>query len=230
MNQPTSRKQLLLKRHRRNKRLSLLIAFFVLVALGWLVTWWLPLVIAVLGWVAHEAWFADHLFYSPGDDYQYSFAPYTQQPKVHLHGERLRLDEGVMLVDDATLVLALRIKSTWLGRFFDPVVELAGALIPIVRLSSGVSTGCVISISPGRRRCCPKGNCACADGSAGCSANPCCGPSNTPTTVTSGCWSSPPCRRRRAGGVWLVQQRRAKLDRDGDRRRNRGRALPADGP
>ena len=130
MNQPISRKQLLLKRHRRNKRLSLLIALLVLVVVGWLVTWWLPLVIAVLGWVAHEAWFADHLFYSPGDDYQYSFAPYTQQPKVHLHGERLRLDEGVMLVDDATLVLALRIQSTWLGRFFDPVVELTGGSNP----------------------------------------------------------------------------------------------------
>ena len=130
MNQPISRKQLLLKRHRRNKRVSLIIALLALVAIGWLVTWWLPLVIAVLGWVAHEAWFADHLFYSPGDDYQYSFPPYTQQPKVHLDGERLRLDEGVMLVEDATLVLALRIKSTWLGRFFDPVVELSGGSNP----------------------------------------------------------------------------------------------------
>jgi LmbE family N-acetylglucosaminyl deacetylase len=70
------------------------------------------------------------LFYSPKDDYQYSFPPYTQRPKVHLMGEHLRLDEGVMLVDDATLVLALRVKSTWLGRFFDPVVELAGGNNP----------------------------------------------------------------------------------------------------
>jgi len=121
-----SRKQQLLKRHRRNKRISLLIALVVLIALGVLVAWWLPLVLAVLGWIAHEAWFADHLFYSPKDDYQYSFPPYTPQPKVHLDGERLRLDEGVMLVDDATLVLALRVKSNWLGRFIDPVVELSG--------------------------------------------------------------------------------------------------------
>jgi LmbE family N-acetylglucosaminyl deacetylase len=35
-----------------------------------------------------------------------------------------------MLVDDATLVLALRVKSTWLGRFIDPVVELAGGNNP----------------------------------------------------------------------------------------------------
>ncbi|VVN10781.1 hypothetical protein PS662_03833 [Pseudomonas fluorescens] len=121
-----SRKQQLLKRHRRNKRIGLLIALVLLIAIGVLVVWWLPLVLALLGWIAHEAWFADHLFYSPGDDYEYSFAPYTQQPKVHLDGERLRLDEGVMLVDDATLVLALRIKSTWLGRFIDPAIELSG--------------------------------------------------------------------------------------------------------
>ncbi|MFJ2365682.1 PIG-L deacetylase family protein [Pseudomonas sp. NPDC087697] len=121
-----SRKQQLLKRHRRNKRIGLLIALSLLIAVGVLVTWWLPLVLAVLAWIAHEAWFADHLFYSPEDDYQYSFPPYTQQPKVRLDGGRLLLDEGVILTDDTTLVLALRIKSTWLGRFIDPVVELSG--------------------------------------------------------------------------------------------------------
>ncbi|KAI2691809.1 PIG-L family deacetylase [Pseudomonas sp. TNT3] len=125
-----SRKQQLLKRHRRNKRFGLIIALLLLIAIGVLVVWWLPVVLAVLGWVAHEAWFADHLFYSPADDYQYIFPPYTQQPKVHLDGERLRLDDGVMLVDDATLILALRIKSNWLGRFIDPVVELSGGSNP----------------------------------------------------------------------------------------------------
>ncbi|MCW1243741.1 PIG-L family deacetylase [Pseudomonas sp. SAICEU22] len=121
-----SRKQQLLKRHRRNKRLGLLLALSVLVLLGVAVAWWLPLVLAVLGWIAHEAWFADHLFYSPRDDYQYSFPPFSQQPKVRLSAGRLQLDEGVILDDGATLILALRIKSTWLGRFIDPLVELSG--------------------------------------------------------------------------------------------------------
>ncbi|MDO7899511.1 PIG-L deacetylase family protein [Pseudomonas citrulli] len=125
-----SRKQQLLKRHRRHKRVGLLIALVVLVLLGVLVAWWLPLVLAVLGWIAHEAWFADHLFYSPRDDYQYSFPPFTQQPKVHLNAGRLRLDEGVILDDGATLVLALQVKSSWLGRFIDPVVELSGGDSP----------------------------------------------------------------------------------------------------
>ncbi len=69
MSQPMSRKQQLLKRHRRNKRISLLVALIVLIALGVLVAWWLPLVLAVIGWIAHEAWFADHLFYSPNTVY-----------------------------------------------------------------------------------------------------------------------------------------------------------------
>ncbi len=126
MSQTVSRKQQLLKRHRRNKRIGLLIALLLLTAVGVWVAWWLPLALAVLAWIAHEAWFADHLFYSPRDDYQYRFPPFTQQPKVRLDGGRLLLDDGVILTDDSTLVLALRVKSTWLGRFIDPVVELSG--------------------------------------------------------------------------------------------------------
>ncbi|SEM86376.1 GlcNAc-PI de-N-acetylase [Pseudomonas sp. ok272] len=121
-----SRKQQLLKRHRRNKRIGLLVTLFGLIGVGVLVAWWLPLLLAVLAWVGHEAWLADHLFYSPGDDYQYSFPPFTPQPKVRLDAGRLLLDDSVILGDDTTLILALRVKSTWLGRFIDPVVELAG--------------------------------------------------------------------------------------------------------
>lgn len=139
MNPPLSRKQQLLRRHRRNKRVGLLLALVILLALGVAVAWWLPLVLAVLGWIAHEAWFADHLFYSPRDDYQYSFPPFTQQPKVHLNAGRLRLDEGVILDDGATLILALRIKSSWLGRFIDPLVELSGGDRDLQTFERGVN-------------------------------------------------------------------------------------------
>ncbi len=81
MSASTSRKQALLKRHRRNKRIGLLVSLLVLIAVGVLVAWWLPLLLAVLAWVAHEAWFADHLFYSPKDDYQYQFAADTDSPR-----------------------------------------------------------------------------------------------------------------------------------------------------
>ncbi len=94
-----SRKQQLLKRHRRNKRLALLAGLAGLVALGLATWWWLPLLLLPLLWAAHEAWFADHLFYTPGEDYAYDFGEHT-------------------------LVLELHIKSSWLGRFLDPRVEL----------------------------------------------------------------------------------------------------------
>ena len=117
-----TRKQQLLKRHRRNKRISLLIGLVILIACGVLVAWWLPLVLAVLGWIAHEAWFADHLFYAPQDDYQYRFAPDSECPAVRLEGSRLVLDAPIDLCGNETLILALKVKSSWLGRFIDPFV------------------------------------------------------------------------------------------------------------
>ena len=86
-----SRKQQLLKRHRRNKRISLVIGLLLLIASGVLVAWWLPLLLAVVGWIAHEAWFADHLFYAPKDDYQYRFTADTECPDVRLEGGRVLL-------------------------------------------------------------------------------------------------------------------------------------------
>ena len=122
-----SRKQQLLKRHRRNKRMGLLIGLLVLIASGVLLAWWLPLVLAVLGWVAHEAWFADHLFYSPKDDYQYSFAPDSERVAVRLEGARLVVDQPLDLTGDETLILAVKIKAGILGRFVDPFVQLLAA-------------------------------------------------------------------------------------------------------
>ncbi|TFY84030.1 PIG-L family deacetylase [Pseudomonas kairouanensis] len=118
-----TRKQQLLKRHRRNKRTALMIGVVLLVLVGILVAWWLPLLLAVLAWVAHEAWFADHLFYAPNEDYQYRFAADAELAGVRLEGGRLRVDPPV--APDATVVLAIKVKSTWLGRFFDPSIELA---------------------------------------------------------------------------------------------------------
>jgi LmbE family N-acetylglucosaminyl deacetylase len=120
------RKQQLLKRHRRNKRMALLIGLVLLVAIGVLVAWWLPLLLAIGAWVAHEAWFADHLFYSPGDDYQYRFPADSEQLNVRLDGECLRLENPLKLLGDETLILGVPIKSSWLGRFLDPAIELLG--------------------------------------------------------------------------------------------------------
>ena len=119
-----SRKQELLKRHRRNKRVALLVALVILLLVGVLVAWWLPPVLAVFGWVAHEAWFSDHLFYSPAEDYQYRFPEQNEVPGIRLEGDRLCLDQPLAQDNSQTLVLALTVKASWLGRFFDPAIEL----------------------------------------------------------------------------------------------------------
>lgn len=117
-----SRKQQLLKRHRRNKRLGLLAGLVALVAVGVFSWWWLPLLLLPLLWAAHEAWFADHLFYAPGEDYAYDFGEQTRQAPASLNGGLLKAD--CALLGNETLVLELRVKSSWLGRFLDPQVEL----------------------------------------------------------------------------------------------------------
>ncbi len=123
-----SRKQQLLKRHRRNKRIGVLIGLVLLLVIGICVAWWLPLVLGVLAWAAHEAWFADHLFYAPGEDYHYRFAADAEVAGVRLEGGRLQVDSP--LPADATLVLAIKVKSRWLGRFVDPAVTIAGGESP----------------------------------------------------------------------------------------------------
>ncbi len=121
-----SRKQELLKRHRRHKRIALLIGVLVLIVVGVAVAWWLPVLLALLGWIAHEAWFSDHLFYSPHDDYQYQFPAENEVSGIRLQGDALRVDAALSLSGDETLVLSVPIKSSWLGRFVDPVIELEG--------------------------------------------------------------------------------------------------------
>ena len=116
------RKQQLLKRHRRNKRIALLLALLTLLVLGLLVAWWLPPVLLVLGWVAHEAWFADHLFYSPRDDYRYDFPEDSLSVSVRIEQGQLQVEADLQGYD--TLILELRLSATWLGRWFDPYVRL----------------------------------------------------------------------------------------------------------
>lgn len=116
----SARKQQLLKRHRRNKRIALLLALLGLVGLGLFVAWWLVPLLLVLGWIAHEAWFADHLFYAADEDYRYAFPEGTPSHTVELRDGMLCVVEPFTPGD--TLILALDIRASWLGRWLDPYV------------------------------------------------------------------------------------------------------------
>ncbi|MVV50929.1 PIG-L family deacetylase [Pseudomonas sp. PB120] len=118
----SARKQRLLKAHRRNKRVFLVAFLLTLVVLGfWLGAWVVP-VLLVLAWVAHEAWFADHLFYRASDDYLYTFPAGTPCQAVSLKQGVVRLSEP--LAEGETLILELELKSSWPGRWLDPFVEI----------------------------------------------------------------------------------------------------------
>lgn len=118
----SARKQQLLKAHRRSKRLFLVVFLLALLLIGFLAGWWLVPVLLVLAWVAHEAWFADHLFYRPSDDYHYDFPAHTACQSVSVEGGTVRLSEP--LAAGETLVLELHVKAHWLGRWLDPCVEI----------------------------------------------------------------------------------------------------------
>ncbi|WP_374439338.1 PIG-L deacetylase family protein [Pseudomonas panipatensis] len=122
----SARKQQLLKEHRRKKRLVLLGAVLALVLLGIFAPWWSVPLALLLGWVAHEAWFADHLFYSPGDDYRYDFPEAQLKLPVAIGAHGLHIAEGALADGYESLFLQVRVKSTWLGRWLDPQVLIEG--------------------------------------------------------------------------------------------------------
>ncbi|MDR1425091.1 MAG: PIG-L family deacetylase [Azoarcus sp.] len=106
------------------KRCALLV--FALLSIGVALTlgvqW--ALLLLVCGWGAHEAWFSDHLFYSPATDYAYCFDERAEALPVIFADARLTLSDEAALGGLDTLILALSVRSSWLGRFFDPAIVI----------------------------------------------------------------------------------------------------------
>jgi len=119
-----ARKQKLLRQHRRHKRIAMVTAFVALLVIGVALSFWLVPLLLVLGWIVHEAWFADHLFYRPQEDYRYQFPP----DAVQLGGciERGCLHLAGDLPDADTLILEVRLETTWVGHLRDPRVYVGG--------------------------------------------------------------------------------------------------------
>jgi LmbE family N-acetylglucosaminyl deacetylase len=119
------RKQKLLRRHRRNKRIILLAGLLLINLAGIFIHWALVPLVLLLAWLAHEAWFADHLFYSPSDDYRYLFPEGTQAYAVLCTDGYLRIQGEHSLpadVESHSLFLEWRVQADWRGRWCDPQV------------------------------------------------------------------------------------------------------------
>ena len=131
------RKQQLLKQHRRNKRIALLLIVLGLIALTVVAPLWvLPLALLLL-WLVHEAWFSDHLFYAPQDDYQYRFPEVIEPIKLRESNGRWQL-AGEAIASQATVIAKVQISSTWLGRWFDPSVAIGNDQQSFERAGQGL--------------------------------------------------------------------------------------------
>lgn len=137
----TVRKQQLLRQHRRTKRRLLLAVFVGLLILGLIAPLWLvPLVLLVL-WIGHEAWFSDHLFYSPEDDYRYRFPEHVQRLSAQITDGCLQLTEEPaeeLQLHSATLIAKIHISSDRLGRWFDPSVSVGSDRQTFERGAQGI--------------------------------------------------------------------------------------------
>ncbi|MDN6855667.1 PIG-L family deacetylase [Pseudomonas sp. CAN2814] len=143
----TGRKQQLLKQHRRKKRAVLLVALLALILLGIFAPWWSVPLAVLLGWVAHEAWFADHLFYSPRDDYRYDFPEGSIALPVSLGPHGLHVATGALPENEETLVLEIEVKASLLGRWLDPQVLVEGVESDRQDFERGVSGKRYINLS-----------------------------------------------------------------------------------
>lgn len=143
----TARKQHLLKQHRRKKRVVLLVALLALILLGIFAPWWSVPLAVLLGWVAHEAWFADHLFYSPRDDYRYDFHEGSVALPVSLGPHGLHVATGALPEREETLVLEIEVKASLLGRWLDPQVLIEGVENDRQDFERGVSGKRYINLS-----------------------------------------------------------------------------------
>jgi LmbE family N-acetylglucosaminyl deacetylase len=122
----TNRKQRLLKRHRRHKRLGVLAIILLGVVLGIFVSPWVTLIFAVFCWLAYEAWFSDHLFYSPREDYVYRFGEGVESVPIRWENGRIYLQEFADGNAETGLFLRLRLRASLTGLFVDPGVVIAG--------------------------------------------------------------------------------------------------------
>lgn len=125
-----NKKQQLLKHYRQRKRTILLGIIFLLCLLIILayfipfVAYCIPLVIIAI-WLGHEAWFADHLFYSAKQDYLYNFPTNTLQSTISLNDGFIKLPSSPSIITHDTIFLSVTLETSIMGYFLDPYITIS---------------------------------------------------------------------------------------------------------
>lgn len=124
----------LLRQHRRNKRMMLFAAAAMLLLSGVIAGWWFVPLFALGLWLSHEAWFSDHLFYSPRSDYHFALAGDWDRT-ASIESGQIKLAGPLPAAD--TLVFSCRIESNLAGHFLDPWLDISGQRFHFERGSRG---------------------------------------------------------------------------------------------
>lgn len=134
----SQRKQQLLKKHRKNKRLAMLVLMLLMGACSVLLSWWCLPAGLLLAWLIHEAWFADHIFYAASDDYQYHFPASNTCQSLRISKGQLHWPDANNIDANSTVIAKVQIKSSWLGWLFDPQVRLGDDVQTFERGARGI--------------------------------------------------------------------------------------------
>lgn len=128
-------KQHLLKQHRRKKRILLACLLLATCALGIGISWSLFLAVPLAAWIAHEAWFSDHLFYHPRCDYDYRFDASTETELAICNGRLMPLTQ--VTTESDTWIIEFNVRGGWFSHFIDPYLKICGERFDLERGVAG---------------------------------------------------------------------------------------------
>jgi len=110
-------KQTLLGKYRRRKRVLVTLWLVLIGLVAVFVAWWTAPLLALVSWLAHEAWFSDHLYYSPQSDHCHRLeGKWARELAI----ENDRIPGIPELPDGNASVLQLTVRATLTGCFLDP--------------------------------------------------------------------------------------------------------------
>jgi len=115
-------KKIVVVRKKRRDRIKIIL-FLILVVTGVALGWYeVVLAAGLLAFVLHEILFSDHIFYDPGKDYRYDFSAARRLPiRLRKDGFQLQIEPKD---EQLTLLLALPVRATLSGYWFDPYLEV----------------------------------------------------------------------------------------------------------